>query len=305
MPERALDGTRGWHPIDRNHFFGVYKMSYLSKIRLAKRPVGVSRSIAFATLFALSLHAWGAPTAKPLMFCTELSSPPAAYIAEDGTTPEGFEVDLMKAIAKQVGRPAQIQNFKFSTIFPALDSGKCDAVVSQLSKNPTRLEKYNFVDYAQAASGLLVTKGNPLHLAKYTDLSGKRVAVLLGGANAKRLEDANAALVAAGKQPMQIYTYQTEAFAYQELALHRVDAYVSGAMNLSYFLSKDSSDFEIGGMPVAPVTYGVVLRKNDSETANSVRGAVHALIASGEFQSMIDTWHLRQGVVPCDAAHAC
>ena len=234
-----------------------------------------------------------------ISFCSELADPPAAYLGTDGTTPEGFEVDIMSAIGHELGLRTEVRNYAFSAIFAALDTGKCDAVMSQTSKSPERLEKYIFIEIRQQGSGLLVKKGNPLNLRTYQDLSGRRVAVLLGSANERRLNEANAKLEAENKPPMIISSYATNVAAFQELDLGRVDAFVSGSLTLAYFLTKSGAKFELGGMPVPPTTLGALFPKDQPGKADAVRTAYAALVAKGEIKKIVDKWGVAQGTFIC------
>jgi polar amino acid transport system substrate-binding protein len=237
--------------------------------------------------------------AGEISFCSELADPPAAYLATDGTTPEGFEVDIMQAIGQALGVRADIRNYKFAAIFAALDSGKCDAVMSQTSKSPERLQKYIFIDIRQQGSGLLVKAGNPLNLKTYLDLSSRRVAVLLGSANERRLQEANTNLAAENKAAMTIASYATNVTAFQELDLGRVDAFVSGSLTLAYFLTKSGAKFEIGGMPVPPTTLGALFPKDQVDKAEAVKAAYASLVASGEIKKIVDKWGVAQGTSIC------
>ena len=237
--------------------------------------------------------------AGEISFCSELADPPAAYLATDGTTPEGFEVDIMQAIGQALGVRTEIRNYKFAAIFAALDSGKCDAVMSQTSKSPERLQKYNFIDIRQQGSGLLVKAGNPLNLKTYLDLSGHRVAVLLGSANERRLQEANTNLAAQAKAPIEIASYATNVAAFQELDLGRVDALVSGSLTLAYFLTKSGAKFEIGGMPVPPTTLGALFPKDQVDKAEAVKASYASLVASGEIKKIVDKWGVAQGTSIC------
>jgi polar amino acid transport system substrate-binding protein len=234
-----------------------------------------------------------------ITFCSELADPPAANLGADGSTPEGFEVDIMKAIGTGLGARTEILNYKFAAIFAALDSGKCDAVMSETSKNAERLQKYNFVDIRQQGSGLLVKAGNPLKLKTYLDLSGRRAAVLLGSTNEKRLQEASQKLAAAGKAPIDIASYQTNVAAFQELDLGRVDAFVSGSLTLAYFLTKSGAKFELGGMPVPPVTLGTLLPKDQVAKAEAVQAAYQQLVKSGEIKKIVEKWGVSQGTFIC------
>jgi polar amino acid transport system substrate-binding protein len=243
--------------------------------------------------------------AGELSFCSELGDPPAANFAMDGVTPEGFEVDIMKAIGGAMGVRTDIRNFKFATIFAALDTNKCDAIMSQTSKSAERLQKYNFVDYRQQASGLMVIKGNPQNLKTYLDLSGRRVAVLLGSANERRLKEANEKLAGEGKKPIDITSFGTNVVAFQELDLGRVDAFVSGSLTLAYFLTQRKGRFEIGGMPVPPTTLGIIIPKQETEKARAIQAAVDMLVTNGEMRKIVDRWGVGEGTTLCGGTIKC
>ncbi|MGO4706804.1 ABC transporter substrate-binding protein [Microvirga sp. 2MCAF38] len=240
-----------------------------------------------------------------IVFCTEFGDPPAAFLDKDGQTPIGFEIDLMKAIGNRLGVKTELKNFKFASIFAALDSGQCDAVMSQTSKSPERLQIYDFVDYRAQASGILVKKGNPLNLHTYEDLSGRRVAVLLGSANERRLKAVNEKIVSANKSPMEIATYQNNAIAFQDLSLGRVEAFASGSLTLAYFLSTATDKFEIGGLPIPPNTMGIVIPKAQAAKTKAIGDTWKELVASGEAQKILDDWKLGEGTFLCGSTKAC
>ncbi len=270
-----------------------------------------------ALAIAVSLAASGIATAQTiaapesikkagvLAFCAELADPPAANLSADGVTPEGFEVDIMKAIGASMGMKTDIRNFKFATIFAALDTGKCDAIMSQTSKSAERLEKYNFIDYRRQGSGLLVPKGNPNNLKTYLDLEGRRVAVLQGSANERRLREANTKLESEGKKPMTITSLGSNVIAFQELDLGRVDAFVSGSLTLSYFLSRRPGRFEIGGIPVPPTTLGMIIAKADVDKAQAIQASVDALVTSGEMGKIVEKWGVGEGTTLCGGSIKC
>lgn len=235
-----------------------------------------------------------------IRFCTEIGQPPAAYIGKDGSTPEGFEVDLMKAIGAELGVQTVITNYKLAGILGALDSNKCDAVMATMGVSPERLKKYNYVEYMQGASGLLVPRGNPLKLDTFEALSGRRVAVLLGSSNERRLKEASEQLVKDGKPPINILTYATYAVAFKELEIGRVDAFVSATLTRSYYLARSGGQFEIGGTPVPPNPYGIMLPKWETEKAFAIRDAWRAILADGTVQKTVAKWGAEQGGPLCD-----
>lgn len=243
--------------------------------------------------------------AGKIVVCSDLNSPPSQYVAEDGSTPTGVAVDMLKAIGEELGVKVEIMNLKFAGIFAALDTNQCDAIMASTSKSPERLEKYNFVDYWAIASGLLVKKGNPQGLKTYLDFSGKRVAVLLGSANQRRLEAANEELTKAGKKPMEIAALGGNTVAFQELDLGRVDAMVSDTLVLSYYLTRSNGKFEIGGTPVPPATIGFIVTKPRTDVAAALRASLDVMVKDGRLAAAIDKWGVGAGLTVCTTATPC
>ena len=130
-------------------------------------------------------------------------------------------------------------------------------------------------------------------------LNLNRVAVLLGSANERRLQEANTNLAAENKAAMTIASYATNVTAFQELDLGRVDAFVSGSLTLAYFLTKSGAKFEIGGMPVPPTTLGALFPKDQVDKAEAVKAAYASLVASGEIKKIVDKWGVAQGTSIC------
>lgn len=92
--------------------------------------------------------------AGKIVLCTELGNPPGAFLAEDGATPKGFNVEVMSAIGPVMGIKSEVVNYPFASIFAALETGKCDAVMANSAKTPARIAKYNFVEYMTMRLGL-------------------------------------------------------------------------------------------------------------------------------------------------------
>ena len=62
----------------------------------------------------------------------DLSYPPAEFLAEDGKTPVGFDVDLVKAMSKVFGLTADPQNANFDSIIPSVGA-KYDVGISSFT----------------------------------------------------------------------------------------------------------------------------------------------------------------------------
>ncbi|MGI4815122.1 MAG: ABC transporter substrate-binding protein [Janthinobacterium lividum] len=240
-----------------------------------------------------------------LTFCSDLENPPAEGVASDGVTPDGAAVDIMKALGPAMGVTSHIDNYQFSGIFAALDAGKCDLIIASLGKTPERAQRYWLVDYWRVASGLLVPHGNPENLKTYEDLSGKRVAVLLGSRNASVMKQTSDKLVADGKKPLDIVLLGTNVAAFQDFSLGREDALVSDTVVINYYMSRSHGRFEVGGVPVPPKTWSIAILKTNPELKDAVQAGIDQMNASGAMAELTKKWGITNGVTTCSTQHPC
>ena len=108
----------------------------------------------------------------------DTSYAPAEFLAADGKTPVGFDVDIVKALAKTFGLEADPQTSNFDSIIPSIGS-KYDIGVSSFTITPERMKAVDFVSIFKAGSTWVVKKGNPGKIDT-SDLCGLKIAVQTG-----------------------------------------------------------------------------------------------------------------------------
>lgn len=89
----------------------------------------------------------------------------------------GFDIDLMKAIAKAQGFDVEFVNTTWSTIFPALNNGDRDIIMSGITITDKRKEAVDFSEPYFLAHQLILTSSN-LQIKSLKDLEGKLIAVV-------------------------------------------------------------------------------------------------------------------------------
>lgn len=243
--------------------------------------------------------------AGAIVFCSSLTDPPGEFTAPDGQTPMGITIDVMHALADLMGVKVKILNLQFSTLLGALDAGKCDAAMGGLGDTPLRRQRYDLVDYWQVASGFMVKAGNPEHLKTIEDLSGKRVAVQLGGRNASLVKDISNKLVSEGKKPIEIRLLPSNVTAFQDLDLGRVDAMVADAVAMNYFSTHSHGKFEVAATPIPPSTWAIVVPKGNTALADALRKGITALYENKQMLAIVTKWGVEKGVVICGGAQTC
>ncbi len=75
-------------------------------------------------------------------FVTSAEYPPFEY-NEQGEI-KGFDIDLAKLIAKELGKKAVFDNMQFSSILPALSAGQADIAISTITITEDRKKNFDF-----------------------------------------------------------------------------------------------------------------------------------------------------------------
>lgn len=104
----------------------------------------------------------------------------APWIVRGRDGPEGFGVDLIRAVARDMGYGAvDVEDINFSGLFPALFSARIDMTVNPLNITRERSERLLFSEPIFATgNGFIVLKGE--RMAGLEDLRGKILAVNRG-----------------------------------------------------------------------------------------------------------------------------
>ena len=143
-------------------------------------------------------------TAGKLVVCAALSqgSPPSFYY-DDAHKPVGAEVDLAKAVGKDLGLDVTFRDTEFAAIIPTLQAKQCDLVMSSLFIKPERLEVVDMVPYIRSGTSVVVAAGKNSDITGMDDsLCGRRMAAvtgtILGSSSARLISSWAKTLVKAG-----------------------------------------------------------------------------------------------------------
>ena len=96
-----------------------------------------------------------------LQFGTDASYAPMEFIAEDGSTIVGADIDLGNAIAAKLGLQGEWANSNFDALIVGVTNGKFNASMSSFTINAEREKQVNMVSYLSAGTSWAVQTGNP------------------------------------------------------------------------------------------------------------------------------------------------
>ncbi|WP_413319761.1 amino acid ABC transporter substrate-binding protein [Agrococcus sp. 1P02AA] len=84
----------------------------------------------------------------------------------------GYDVEIITAVAGELGVEVEFVETQWDAIFAALDSGRVDVIANQVSITPQRLERYAFSEpYTYSPGVLIVAEGS--EIASFEDLEGR------------------------------------------------------------------------------------------------------------------------------------
>src|ERR671931_997393 len=94
-----------------------------------------------------------------IVYCSDITYPPEEFYK--GTKPVGSDIEIGTDIARRMGVRAQFANTGFDGIIAALQSKKCDLIISGMNDNAERRKQVDFVDYLNVGQSFMIAKDNP------------------------------------------------------------------------------------------------------------------------------------------------
>lgn len=131
---------------------------------------------------AQSREAWDEIQArKTLRVAMTLQFPPQFYRDPQTKEPAGYDVEMLKMMAKDLGVELEIQDMDFTGQIPALLAGQVDMVANGLVNTPERAKSIQFTDpYVPYDLVLMVQKDLGVKSREELNRKGRVIAVLLG-----------------------------------------------------------------------------------------------------------------------------
>lgn len=104
----------------------------------------------------------------------------------------GYDVDVITAVAEQMGMQVEFTDVTWDAIFAGLEAGRYDVVANQVTVNPERQELYDFSTPYTVSTGAIITRADDTSVTSVADLAGKTTAQSLTSNWAQVATDAGA-----------------------------------------------------------------------------------------------------------------
>ncbi|MGR6967393.1 ABC transporter substrate-binding protein [Geodermatophilus sp. URMC 61] len=221
---------------------------------------------------------------------------PNEFIAEDGSTIVGFDVDLFTLVAQKLGLEAQFESAPFDSIIAGVGSQKYEVGVSSFTINPERLGQATMVSYFDAGTQWATKAGNPQGVDP-DDACGLRIAVQKATVQVEDITARSEQCEAEGKPAITIDQYEGQDEATAAVVSGKDDAGLADSPVMAYAVQQTNGQLELLGDVYDAAPYGYVVAKDQTEFAQALADALGALMSDGTYQQVLEKWGLEGGAI--------
>lgn len=219
----------------------------------------------------------GVRTGKVIVFAVSADYPPFEYF-ESGEI-KGFDIDLARLVAHEMGKEAVFENVQFSAIFPALENNLVDVAISTITITKAHQENFDFSDpyYPESLAAVFMKDAPIIHQGQ---LIGKKIVCQLGTTMHEWLKKH---VLAEAIIPMDNSNLVIESVK----AGHADGALIDGAQ--AAIFSQKNQGLAYAIIAKSDVGYGIACKRG-SPLRNHINQALHALQAKGEIKKLHKKW---------------
>ena len=237
-----------------------------------------------AAACALTLSTGGAALAQQtLKVGSTPTGVPFTFLNTQTNKIEGAMVELMEAVAKEVGFTPVIEPTPFSALIGALNSNRIDIINAAMYVTPPRQEQVAFTKpYYSYGEGLIVQKKDAKDYKAFEDLKGEAVGAQVGTAYVEPLKKSGLF--------SEVKIYDTIPDILRDVNAGRIKAGFADKPIAAYNVNK------LGLFPEARIadnyvstmkgSIGMAVRKSDTELLKKLDAALEKLTADGTLKTI-------------------
>ena len=220
--------------------------------------------------------------AEPIRVGISSVFPPFDFVDEENQDYQGFDIDLIRAVGREINRPIQFTSVDFDSIIPMIQSNDIDISISAITINDERKKSVLFSDPYFETGLQIVVKDDNTSINSLADLKNKRVAVYIGTTADAKAHQIGSAIITRLNDPAKCY---------DELEDGNVDAVINDSPYSAYLLAQG----QIANVKILPELltyeeYGIAIQKDNVELQKQSNDALKKVHESGEYDQIYSKW---------------
>jgi polar amino acid transport system substrate-binding protein len=251
--------------------------------------VAVSENVDLASKLPESIRSAGV-----IKIGTDPTYAPNEFLAADGKTVQGFDVDLFNQVAAKFGVKTEWEPSKFGSIITGINGKKYDMGISSFTINEDRLKEVDMVSYFTAGSQWATQPGNPKGIDP-DNACGKNIAVQTG--TVQETDDLPVRQKECGSNKINVLSFENQAQATSAVVSGKADAMLADSPVVAYAVKQSAGKLEALGDIYDAAPYGYVLPKGETEFAEAIVEALKQLESEGTYKAALEKWGVEQGAI--------
>lgn len=247
----------------------------------------MKKLLTIALALTMLLGTIGAAQAKTIVVGHDTNFMPFEFKDPDTGKYVGFDIDMWKYIAEDLGLDYKLQPMDFNGLIPALQSGNIDAAIAGMTIKSERAQVVDFAYPYYDAGLMILVKDGDTSIKSLEDLEGKVVATKLGTTS----ED----FVKKNAKASDVKLFPNIDGAYMELATGGADAVLFDSPAVMYYAkTAGKGQAKVVGPLYMGQSYGVAFPKG-SELRDKVTVSILKMMEDGTYAKIYEKWF---GVAP-------
>lgn len=197
----------------------------------------------------------------------------------------GYDIDLITEICKLANCKPDIKSTAWDGIFPALQKGDYDAVISGVTITEERDKTMDFTAPYIAVGQVVLVRADETRIGGVNDLADKTVAVQIGTTN-----DEAATAMQKERKVKAVKRFPTFVLAVESLLKKDVDAVVIDSVAASGYMGTNPNQLKVAGEKFTSESLGIVVREGDQELQSAFNAALKVLKDNGTLDRLYQKW---------------
>lgn len=224
-----------------------------------------------------------AAAAEKIVVATNPTWPPLEFL-DDNKNIIGYDIDMMKAIGKEVGMEVEMRMVAWDGIFAGVAAGNYDVIASGVTITPERQRAFEFSKpYYDVQQIVVVKKGDSA--SGFEDLKGRVVGGQIGTTGVFVAQKSGV--------DMNLREYDDVGLAMQDLLNGRIDAVICDSPVALYYANQKegfSDHLSIAFRTEATESFGFVVKKGRKDLVERLNKGIDAVRAKGVEAELIRKW---------------
>ncbi|PRH85306.1 ABC transporter substrate-binding protein [Labrys okinawensis] len=226
---------------------------------------------------------------RRIRFLTEDDFPPFDFQGSSGAL-EGFNVDLARAVCRQLKVPCTIQARRWDTIVAALEEGQADVIAASLVPSKEARERLQFSQpYYMRPARFAMRRQDPLPAFTPEGLAGRRIGVVA--------DTAHAAYAKAYLKTASLVSLANDTALREALKRGEIDLAFADGIGLSLWLNGSDAGncCTFAGGPYLDSHFfgdgiGMAMRREDGDLKQAIDYALFQIWEQGIYADLVRRW---------------